>query len=115
MGLADRLFAPPASDAAKIERRQALLDPRLRILIGRAGDALAEGDLPSAQRVLADALAMAPGQPDVLRLYALLQAELGNLHGASVNFEAAIAAAPDDAMGYWQFAQVRERAARHVR
>ncbi|HJR13319.1 MAG TPA: sulfotransferase [Rhodanobacteraceae bacterium] len=110
MGLADRLFAPPASDAAKIERRQALLDPRLRLLIGRAGDALAEGNLPSAQHALADALAMAPGQPDVLRLYALLQAELGNVHGASVNFEAAIAAAPDDAMGYWQFAQVRERA-----
>lgn len=110
MGLSDRLFAPPAADAAKIERRQSLLDPRLRTLIGRASDALAGGNFPSAQRVLADALAMAPGQPDVLRLYALLQAELGNLHGATVNFEAAIAAAPDDAMGYWQFAQVRERA-----
>jgi tetratricopeptide (TPR) repeat protein len=110
MGLADRLFAPPASDAAKIERRQALLAPRLRALIVRAGDALGNGDLPSAQRALADALAMAPAQPDVLRLYALLQAELGNLRGASVNFEAAIAAAPDDAMGYWQFAQVREHA-----
>jgi tetratricopeptide (TPR) repeat protein len=110
MALTDRLFAPPASDAAKIEHRQAGLAPRLRVLIGRAGDALARRDLPAAQRPLADALAMAPGQPDVLRLYALLQAEVGNLHGASVNFEAAIAAAPDDAMGYWQFAQVLERA-----
>lgn len=110
MGLSDRLFAPPASDAAKIEQRQALLAPRLRALIGRAGDALAGGDLQTAQRVLAEALAMAPGQPDVLRLYGLLLAELGNLHGAYLNFEAAIAAAPDDAMGYWQFAQVCERA-----
>jgi tetratricopeptide (TPR) repeat protein len=110
MGLGDRLFEPPASDAAKIKARQALLDPRLRALIGRAGDALAGGDLQAAQRALADALGMAPGQPDVLRLYALLLAELGNLHAASMNFEAAIAAAPDDAMGYWQFAQVCERA-----
>jgi tetratricopeptide (TPR) repeat protein len=110
MGLGDRLFEPPASDAEKIKRRQALLDPRLRALIGQAGDALAGGDLQTAQRALAGALAMAPGQPDVLRLYALLQAELGNLHAASMNFEAAIAAAPDDAMGYWQFAQVCERA-----
>lgn len=110
MALTDRLFAPPAPDAAKIEQRQARLAPPLRALIGRAGDALAGGDLQTAQRALAEALAMAPGQPDVLRLYGLLLAELGNLHAASMNFEAAIAAAPDDAMGYWQFAQVCERA-----
>lgn len=108
MGVNDRLFWPPAYDAAKIESRQALLSPQLRTLIQRANDALVQDDLPTAQRVLANAMAIASDQPDVLRLYGLLLARLGNSTAAAVNFEAALRAAPDDALTYCQYARVRE-------
>lgn len=110
MALSDRLFAPPASDSARIDARQSRLPVRLRDLIQRAGDALAVGNMNVAQRVLADALAMDPGQPDVLRLYGLLLAQVGNFPAAVANFEAALRAAPDDAMGFWQYARVCEEA-----
>ena len=127
MSVSDRLFEPPAQDLARINARLARLPVQLSVLIQRAGDALSLGKLPEAQAVLAQALAFAPGQPDVLRLYGLLLARLGNLRAALLNFEAALRAAPDDAMGYWQYAQVceeagdvasalriREHAARHL-
>lgn len=110
MGLNDRLFAPPAQDAAKIEARLAMLPPRLRTLIQQAGDALAQNDLQTAQRVLACAVPMAPDQPDIRRLYGLLLARVGNIAAAISNFEYALRAAPDDAFGYWQYAQVCEQA-----
>lgn len=110
MGTNDRLFEPPAVDLAKINARLARLPPLLADLIHKAGSALALNDAGAAQRLLARALSMASGQPDVLRLYGLLLAHLGNLPAAVSNFEAAIRAAPDDAMGWWQYAQVCEQA-----
>lgn len=105
MNLSDRLFEPPARDVAKIDARQARLPPRLRRWIQDAGDALAQHDVRNAQAALSRLLAHAPGQADVLRLYGLLLAQLGNLEGAMANFETALHAAPDDAMGYWQYAR----------
>lgn len=102
-------MAPPP-DLAKISARLAMLPPRLSATIEHAGDALATDNLRIAQALLANALSVAPRQPDVLRLYGLLLAKLGNLPAAYANFEAALRAAPDDAMGYWQFAQVCEQA-----
>lgn len=89
-----------------MQARLQTLPPQLRALIERAGDALVADDIDTAQRVLATALAQAPAQPDVLRLYGLLLARIGNPRAAAMNLEAALRAAPDDAMGYWQFAQV---------
>ena len=63
-----------------------------------------------AQIALVDALAIAPGQPDVLRLYGLLLAQVGNLPGAAANFEMALQAAPDDAVAYSQYARICEDA-----
>jgi len=127
MGVGDRMFEPPAPDLAKIHARLARSSPQLRGLVQRAGGAIAVGDTRTAQTTLANALALAPGQPDVLRLYGLLLARVGNLPAAIANFEAALRAAPDDAMGYWQYAQIceeagdaatawrlREHAARHL-
>lgn len=110
MGTGERLFEPPAFDLAKINARLARLPAPLADLIHRAGGALAMGDAQSAQRLLARALLLGPGQPDVLRLYGLLLARLGNLPAAVANFESAIRAVPDDAMGWWQYAQVCEQA-----
>lgn len=110
MGVYDRWFEPPAADLAKINARLQPLPARLSTWIRRAGDALAHEDLQVAQALLGDALAASPGQPDVLRLYGLLLAKVGNLRAAFANFEAALRAAPDDAFGYWQYAQVCEQA-----
>lgn len=104
------MFEPPTADLATINARLMRLPPPLADLIHRAGGALALNETATAQGLLARALAIAPGQPDVLRLYGLLLARLGNLPAAVANFEAAIRAAPDDAMGWWQYAQVREQA-----
>lgn len=108
MGVADRMFEPPAPDLAKINARLQRLPPPLPELIHRSGEALAVNDLRAAQALLANALARAPGQADVLRLYGLLLARVGNFTAAFANFEAALRAAPDEAMGYWQYAQVVE-------
>lgn len=110
MGLGDRLFIPPATDADKVERRLAGLTPPLRQLIQSAGDALAAGDTRVAKQMLGQALEMAPSQPDVLRLYGLLLANMGNHDAAFANFEAALRAVPDDAVTLWQYARVREDA-----
>ncbi|MGH8117054.1 MAG: tetratricopeptide repeat protein, partial [Rhodanobacteraceae bacterium] len=103
MGLNDRPFEPPAADVQRAALRQARLSPQLRVLIRRADDALNERDLPRAQRVLSSALALAPGQADVLRQYAMLLVAMGNHAAAIANCEAAIRAAPD-AVSYWQYA-----------
>ena len=110
MSISDRMFRAPKPDLAKINARLAMLPPRLSATIEHAGNALAADDLRMAQSLLVHALQVAPAQPDVLRLYGLLLARLGNLQGAYANFRAALRAAPDDAMGYWQFAQVCEQA-----
>jgi tetratricopeptide (TPR) repeat protein len=110
VGLDDRLFAPPAADAGKVEDRLAQLAPDLRQLIVRAGDALAANDAGTAQQALGQALAVAPGQPDVLRLYGLLLAQLGNQRAAFANFEAALRGAPDDAVTFRQYARACEDA-----
>lgn len=110
MGVNDRLFQAPAPDLAKINARLDRLPPSLAAMIRDAGNALATGDLRVAQSVLSRALALSRDQPDVLRLYGLLLARVGNLAAAVANFESAIRAAPDDAMGYWQYAQVCEEA-----
>jgi tetratricopeptide (TPR) repeat protein len=110
VGLGDRLFEPPAADADKVEMRLARLTPQLRQLIQRTGDALAANDARMAQQALGEALAMAPDQPDVLRLYGLLLAQLGNHHAAFANFEAALNGAPDDAVTLWQYARACEDA-----
>ncbi|MGH8114124.1 MAG: tetratricopeptide repeat protein, partial [Rhodanobacteraceae bacterium] len=93
MGLNDRPFEPPAADVQRAALRQARLSPQLRVLIRRADDALNERDLPRAQRVLSSALALAPGQADVLRQYAMLLVAMGNHAAAIANCEAAIRAA----------------------
>lgn len=110
MSISDRMFRAPTPDLAKIAARLSVLPPRLSATIEHAGGALAAGDLRTAQSLLSGALSVAPGQPDVLRLYGLLLADSGNLPAAYANLEAALRAAPDDAMGYWQFAQICERA-----
>jgi tetratricopeptide (TPR) repeat protein len=110
MSVSDRLFEPPASDLAKINARLKALSSPLPALIQHAGDALALNDLRAAEAALANAFALAPDQPDVLRLRGLLLARLGNLPAAVAHLDAALRAAPDDAMGYWQYAQVREEA-----
>lgn len=110
MSVSDRMFRAPRTDLAKIRARLAKLPPRLGAAIEHAGNALAAGDLRVAQSLLGSALPIAPAQPDLLRMYGLLLANLGNLPAAYANFEAALRAAPDDAMGYWQFAQVCEQA-----
>ncbi|MDE2053456.1 MAG: sulfotransferase [Xanthomonadaceae bacterium] len=108
MSVNDRMFEPPAPDLAKINTRLEALPPPLPVLIRRAGDALARGDLRAAQASLTSGLALAPGQPDVLRLYGLLLTQFGNPVAAAAHFEAALRVAPDDAMGYWQYAQMCE-------
>ncbi len=108
--LEDRLFEPPRADADKVEARLAQLEPQLRGLVQRAGDALAAGDGQAAQRALSQALEKAPGQPDVLRLYALLLVQVGNHEAALANFEAALRAAPDDAVTLWHYARTCEDA-----
>lgn len=110
MGINDRLFAPPAADLAKLEARLRRLPVPVAMWIRRAGDALVADDVPAAQAVLANALSQAPGQPDVLRLYGLLLAKIGNFAAALANLDSALRAAPDDAMAYWQYAQVCEQA-----
>lgn len=110
MGLGDRLFEPPAVDADKVKARFAQLAPQLHQLIQRAGDALAENDVRTAQMALQQALAMAPSQPDVLRLYGLLLARVGNHRAALANFEAALQSVPDDAVTFWQYARTCEDA-----
>jgi len=106
----NRQFAPPTPDLARINARLAKLLAPLPELIQRAGEALGTEDLRTAQALLGRALSLDSSQPDVLRLYGLLLAKLGNLPAAAANFEAAIRAVPDDAMGYWQYAQVCEEA-----
>ncbi|MGH8112112.1 MAG: tetratricopeptide repeat-containing sulfotransferase family protein [Rhodanobacteraceae bacterium] len=108
----DRLFAPPRTDADKVEARLAQLPARLRRQIERAGNALAAGDAGAAQQALSAALAVAPGQPDVLRLHGLLLAQSGNHQDALAGFEAALRAAPDDAVTFWQYARTCEDAGR---
>ncbi|HEX7325619.1 MAG TPA: sulfotransferase [Rhodanobacteraceae bacterium] len=108
MDLSERLFAAPEPDAARAAARQAALPPRVRALIQRASDALARGDAAAAQPALAQALALVPDQADVLRLYGLLLAQVGNLPAAFANFEAALRAAPDDALGYWEYSHALE-------
>jgi tetratricopeptide (TPR) repeat protein len=108
VGVSDRMFEPPAPDLAKINARLARLPPQLQELIHRAGEALAANDLQAAQTLLGRALAVVPSQTDVLRLYGLLLVRLGNQRAAVANFETAIRLSPDDAMGYWQYAQVCE-------
>lgn len=108
MGIADRTFEPPAPDLAKVTARLRRLPQPLATRLQRANDALVAGDLRVAQAELSHALAQAPGQPDVLRLYGLLLARIGNLRAAFANFEAVLRVAPDDAMSYWQCAQVHE-------
>ncbi len=110
MGVNDHLFEPPPADLAKINARLGNLPPSLRMLLQRAGDALASGDAQTAQRTLTGALALAPGQPDVLRLYALLLAQVGNLRAAAANFDVVLQAVPDDAIGYCQYARMCEDA-----
>lgn len=110
MSVNDRMFEPPAQDLAIINARLQRLPPQLAEMIHRAGEALATNDLHTAQALLGRALSIASNQPDVLRLYGLLLARLGNLRASMTNFEAAIRLAPDDAMGYWQYAQVCEEA-----
>lgn len=110
MDISDRMFEPPAPDLAKINARLQALPFSLADLVRRAGDALATGDLEAAQSILAQALARAAGQPDVLRLYGLLLARVGNLPAARANFEASLRVAPDDALVYYQYAQVCEEA-----
>lgn len=110
MGVNDRFFAPPAPDAAKMEARLATLPGQLQGLIRRASDGLVQSDVHAAQTALVDALAIAPGQPDVLRLYGLLLVQLGNLPAAVANFEAALRAVPDDAVTYAQYARICEDA-----
>lgn len=108
MDISDRLFALPPADAAKVEARLAALPAGVRALIERAGSLLAGSNPSAAQSVLAQALAVAPDQPDALRLQGLLQARGGNAAAAVDGFEQALRAAPDDAMGYWQYARMRE-------
>jgi len=110
MGLNDRLFAPPAFDAEKIEARQTMLPERLRSLIFRAGDALEQDRLTLAQQIINEALSIAPNQADVLRLRALLLAKFGNIQASMATFEQALRAVPDDALAYWQYARVCEEA-----
>ncbi|HEX5959814.1 MAG TPA: sulfotransferase [Rhodanobacteraceae bacterium] len=90
--------------------RLQLLPGAIAVQLRLASDALATGDLQAAQAALGNALARAPGQPDVLRLYGLLLARIGNFRAAFANFETVLRTAPDDAMGYWQYAQIREEA-----
>lgn len=104
MGVNDRPFEPPAADVRRVALRKARLSPRLRALIRRADHALNVHDLPNAQRLLSSALAIAPGQPEVLCQYAMLLAAMGSRAAAVANFEAALRGAPDDAMAYWQYA-----------
>lgn len=108
MRVSDRMFRIPAADLAKITARLAILPPRVSAMIEHAGNALAVGDLRIAQQLLASALSAAPGQADVLRLYGLLLFRCANPKAAYANLEAALSAVPDDALGYWQYAQVCE-------
>lgn len=112
VGLDDRPFEPPTADARKVEARLAALKPPLRLLIENAGDALAENNLRAAQQALTRAIETAPGQPDVLRLYGLLLAQMGNHEAATANFERALQAVPGDAVIFWQYARVCEDAGR---
>jgi tetratricopeptide (TPR) repeat protein len=110
MGISDRLFALPPADAARVEARLAALPTGVRALIERAGSLLAGPNPLAAQSALAQALVVIPEQPDALRLQALLRVRTGNAAAATEGFEKALRAAPDDAMGYWQYARVREDA-----
>lgn len=108
MSVNDRLFAPPDQDASKVEARLATLSPKLGAMIQHAGAALARGDLHAAQEALRSAVTVAPKQQDVLRLYGLLLAQVGNLRGAIANMETALNTGPDDAVTYSQYARVCE-------
>ena len=110
MGVIDRMFEAPAADLAKIDARLQRLPRQLAGMIRLAADTLADGNLAAAQTVLTQALNWMPGQADVLRLYALLLARLGNHGAAFANFEASLRAAPDDALAYSQYARALEDA-----
>lgn len=110
MSVNDRLFDPPAADAKKVEARLALLPEHLRALIHRAREALTQGDLVTTQRCLTEAATWAPAHADILRLHGVVLAQLGKFQEAAANLEAALRAAPDDAMTYFQYARICEDA-----
>lgn len=109
MGISDRIFALPPSDAARVESRLAALPVRVRSLVEQAGTALAGANTRDAKPLLTAALAAIPTQPDALRLYGLLLTRTGDFQGAAVFFEKALRASPDDVMGYWQYARALEQ------
>lgn len=108
MAVNDRLFEAPEFDAAKIKVRQMALPVRVQMLIQQLSDALVRKDLRTAQQISTEALALAPQQPDVLRLRGLLLAGLGNFDGAVASFESALLAGADDALIYCQYARICE-------
>jgi tetratricopeptide (TPR) repeat protein len=110
MGISERRFVLPPVDAAKVEARLAALPSAVRALIDRAGGLLAGANPLAARPLLAQVLAAVPGQPDALRLRGLLLARAGDLPAAVEAFAAAVRAAPDDALGYWQYAHGLEEA-----
>lgn len=66
-------------------------------LVREADDLLTGGDAEGAQRSLAEAEAMAPEHPDVLRLRAELLFDAGEDAAAEARLRKVVAAAPDDA------------------
>ena len=108
MSVNDRLFAPPDYDAIKAETRQARMPSQAKRLFQQGSEALLRNDFIRAQQLLTNALAFAPGQPDLLRLHGLSLAASNNLAAATFQFEKAIIAAPDDALAYFQYARVCE-------
>ena len=110
MGISEHRFVLPPADAARVEARLAVLPATVRTLVDRAGGLLAGADPLAARPLLAQVLAKIPGQPDALRLRGLLWARAGDLPAAVEALASAVRAAPDDALGYWQYARVLEQA-----
>lgn len=107
--LNEPVFDLPDIDAAIVEARQAKLPGQIRSLIQQTSDALVDGRPDLARAVIAQALARAPEQTDVLRMAGLAYAEAGDYASARRYFERAVQGAEPDALLYRQYATTLEQ------
>ena len=90
------LDAPPGSAPPSAQRRLADLTPEVARLLDRAGRTLQRRDAQGADPLLASARALAPDQPEVLRLSAVAAILQGRVGDAIAWLERALVACPDD-------------------
>jgi tetratricopeptide (TPR) repeat protein len=88
--------SPPGAAPASAQRRLQGLAPEVARLLDRAGWLLQRRDAAGAESLLASARALAPEQPEVLRLSAVAAIQLRRVDEAVEWLVRALAACPDD-------------------